>query len=90
MQQEDSTNLNKIHGSFVEIFKVTAADTLHNDVRAKIIDSIMALKVNALLCRFPIDNDMMLICQISRVDGNLLNPASNISVYLDSGDLPYP
>ena len=38
------------------------------------LEDIMALKVNAILCRSPMDDDMMLIHQISKVGGDLFNP----------------
>ena len=73
-KHDDSESLNKVNNDVVDLFKVTTADALPNDLRAKMLDDIMALKVNTVLCRSPIGDDMMLIHQISRVGGDLLNP----------------
>ena len=56
---EDSTSFNQVHNSIVDILKVTTADELLNNLRAKILDDIMALKVNRLLCLSAIGDNMM-------------------------------
>ena len=71
---EDSKGLDKIHNSVTALFKVTTVDELPENSRAKMLDSVIALKVNSLLIRSPMDEEMMLIHQISKVGGDLLNP----------------
>ena len=73
-KHEDSKNLNSIHNSVVDLFKVTTTNEVTEDQSTKMLQDIMALKVNALLCRSPMDNEMMLIHQVSKVGGDLLNP----------------
>ena len=60
-KHDDSASLNKAHDAVADLFKVTTADKLIYDLRTNILEDIMALKVNALLCRFPIGDDMTLI-----------------------------
>ena len=50
-------------------------EELPENLRAKMLDSVIALKVNSLLIRSPMDEEMVLIHQISKVGGDLLNPA---------------
>ena len=60
-KHKDSESLNKINNSVVDLFKVTTAEELSNNLCAKNIDGIMALKVSALLFQFPMENKMTLI-----------------------------
>ena len=71
---EDSKGLDKVHNYVTDLFKVTTKDELSEDARAKRLDSAIGLKVNSLLIRSPMDEEMMLIHQISKVGGDLLNP----------------
>ena len=71
---DDSEGLNKIHNSVTDLFKVTTNDEITEDARAKMLDSAIGLKVNAVLIKSPMDDEMMLIHQISKVGGDLLNP----------------
>ena len=73
-KHDDSASLNKVHNAVVDLFKVTTVDELTDALRTKMLEDIRALKVNALLCRSPIGNDMTLIHQISKVGGDILNP----------------
>ena len=80
-KHEDSKKLNLIHNSVVDLFEVTTSKEVPEDQRAKMLRDIIALKVSALLCRSPMDNEMMLLHQISKLGGDLLNPVSSISAY---------
>ena len=70
----DSKSLNKVHNSVVDIFKVTTNDELPPDLNAKMLESIIALNVNAVLCKSPTNDEMMIIHQLSKIGGDLLNP----------------
>ena len=71
---EDSKGLDKIHNSVTDLLNVATMEELPENSRAKMLDSVIALKVNSLLIRSPMDEEMMLIHQISKVGGDLLNP----------------
>lgn len=71
---EDSNGLNKIYNSLTDLFKFTPGDKLSHDARTKMLDSTVYLNVNTVLIMSPMDKYMMLIHQISKVGGYLLNP----------------
>ena len=61
---KDSKGLDKIHNSVTNLFKVTTTDEISDDAHAKMLDSAISLKVNAVLIKSPMDDEMMLIHQI--------------------------
>ena len=58
----------------MDLIKVTTTDKVPEDLRAKKLEDVIALKVNSLRCRSHMDNEMVLLHQISKVGGDLLNP----------------
>ena len=63
------------HTKKVNIFKVKSANELNTDSCVKMIVSFMALKSNSILINTPPVKDIMiLLYQISKVDGDLPNP----------------
>ena len=72
-KHEDSKNLILIHNSVVNLFKVMVADELSEDERTKMLQIILELKFSPILCRSPKYNEMMLLHQISKAGGDLLN-----------------
>ena len=71
---EDIKLLNKVHNWVVNILKIMPKDVLSTDANVKILDKLIALNVNAILIKYPMEDKMMIIHQISKVCGDLINP----------------
>ena len=71
---EDSKLLNKVHNYVVDNFKVSMSNALLVNDRTNMLDNVIALKVNAILVKSPMEDEMTLIHQLSKVGGDLLYP----------------
>ena len=63
-----------MYNSVVDIFKVNTNNALSTEARAKMLESIIALNIKAVLCKSPMDGGIIIIHQLSKVKGDLLNP----------------
>ena len=72
-QDKSSDQLDSIHEEVVDLFKIINADALSDDERAKMLEKITKISTNAILMKSPVNDEMMLLHQLSTVGGDLLN-----------------
>ena len=73
VQDESSAQLDSIHEEVVDLFKIINADALDDDERAKMMEEITKVNTNAILMQSPVNDEMMLLHQVSTVGGDILN-----------------
>ena len=73
VQDESSAQLDSIHEEVVDLFKIINADALDDDERAKMMEKITKVNTNAILMQSPVNDEMMLLHQVSTVGGDILN-----------------
>ena len=70
---ETSKQLDAIHPEFINLFKIENGDKLDENARAKILDSITKIDTTAILLQSPVNGEMMLLHQLNKVGGTIIN-----------------
>ena len=61
-----------VHVNIVKLFKVTTADTLSNNVTAKMILDATNFKSNTSILAFPLDDEMVVIHHINTTEDTII------------------
>ena len=70
---ETSETLDAIHPEVVDLFKMLNADKLDKNARANLMNSITKIATTTIIIKSPVNDEIMLLHQISKVGGDILN-----------------